>query len=386
MLRTHDKSLSQKLIFRNAIGRYVHATVMILVEHSLRMRIMIVTDAWFPQTNGVVNTLAQTAASLVRFGHEVMIAAPREFRTLPCPSYPEIRVVVRPMAALARKLQLFRPQAVHIATEGPLGFAARRYCLRHGWRFTTSYHTQFPQYLKSRWPIPLWLTYAALRRFHAAAQRCMVSTQSVESELHKRGFRNLVRWQRGVDTELFWPRGKEFLQLPRPIAAYVGRLAVEKNVDAFLQMPWRGSKIVIGDGPERARLEARYPEPVYTGFRYGEDLAAHLAAADVLVFPSLTDTFGLVNLEAMACGVPVAAFPITGPIDVVEDGVTGALDPDLGKAAQRALRLDPRACRARALQSSWTACTREFEANLITCRPGPPPRGAAERSVIERAA
>jgi len=213
-----------------------------------------------------------------------------------------------------------------------------------------------------------------------------VSTQSVENELHQRGFRNLVRWRRGVDTELFRPRSKEFLQLPRPIAAYVGRLAVEKNVDAFLQMPWQGSKIVIGDGPERPRLEARYREAVYAGFRYGDDLAAHLAAADVLVFPSLTDTFGLVNLEAMACGVPVAAFPITGPIDVIDDGVTGALDPDLGKAAKRALRLDPRACRARALQSSWTACTREFEANLISCRPGPLPHSAAERVGLERAA
>jgi glycosyltransferase involved in cell wall biosynthesis len=350
------------------------------------MRIMIVTDAWFPQTNGVVNTLAQTIAWLVRFGHEVMITAPRDFRTVPCPSYPEIRVAVRPMATVARKFGLFRPQAVHIATEGPLGLAARRYCLRHGWRFTTSYHTQFPQYLKSRWPIPLWLSYAALRRFHGAAQRTMVSTPSVENELRQRGFNNLVRWRRGVDTELFRPRSKEFLQLPRPIAAYVGRLAVEKNVDAFLQMPWCGSKIVIGDGPERARLEARYGEAVYAGFRFGEDLAAHLAAADVLVFPSLTDTFGLVNLEAMACGVPVAAFPTTGPIDVVEDGVTGALDPDLGKAAERALRVDSRACRDRALQSSWTACTREFEANLITCRPGPQPRSAAERPVIERAA
>jgi glycosyltransferase involved in cell wall biosynthesis len=350
------------------------------------MRIMIVTDAWFPQTNGVVNTLAQTNAWLVRFGHEVMITAPRDFRTLPCPSYPEIRVAVRPMAALASKFESFRPQAVHIATEGPLGLAARRHCLKHGWRFTTSYHTQFPQYLKSRWPIPLWLSYAALRRFHGAAQRTMVSTPSVENELRQRGFHNLVRWRRGVDTGLFRPRTKEFLRLPRPIAVYVGRLAVEKNVDAFLQMPWRGSKIVIGDGPERPRLESRYGEAVYAGFRYGEDLAAHLAAADVLVFPSLTDTFGLVNLEAMACGVPVAAFPITGPIDVVEDGVTGALDPDLGKAAERALRVDSRACRARALQSSWTACTREFEANLITCRPGPQPRSAAERPAIERAA
>src|SRR4029077_1537292 len=232
----------------------------------------------------------------------------------------------------------------------------------------TSYHTQFPQYLKSRWPIPLWLSYAALRRFHAAAQRCMVSTQSVENELHKRGFHNLVRWRRGVDTELFRPRSKEFLQLPRPIAAYVGRLAVEKNVDAFLQMPWRGSKIVIGDGPERARLEARYREAVYAGFRYGEDLAGHLAAADVLVFPSRTDTFGLVNLEAMACGVPVAAFPITGPIDVVEDGVTGALDEDLAAAAPRPLPVNPQACRARALSSGWDICSRAFENNLVACR------------------
>jgi glycosyltransferase involved in cell wall biosynthesis len=350
------------------------------------MRIMIVTDAWFPQTNGVVNTLAQTAALLVKFGHEVTITAPRDFRTIPCPSYPEIRVAVKPMPALTRRFRFFRPQAVHIATEGPLGFAARRYCLKNGWRFTTSYHTQFPQYLKSRWPIPLWLSYAALRRFHVAAQRCMVSTQSVENELRARGFSNLVRWRRGVDTDLFRPRSKDFLKLPRPIAAYVGRLAIEKNVDAFLQMPWRGSKIVIGDGPERERLELRYPQARYLGFRHGEDLATHLAATDLLVFPSLTDTFGLVNLEAMACGVPVAAYPVTGPIDVIDDGVTGALEADLGKAAERALLLDPRACRARALQSSWTSCTREFEAHLVTCRPGPLPRSAAERTAVERAA
>jgi glycosyltransferase involved in cell wall biosynthesis len=335
------------------------------------MRIMIVTDAWFPQTNGVVHTLAQTAAWLGRFGHEVRLVAPRDFRTIPCPSYPEIRVAVRPMRGIARSFEAFRPQAVHIATEGPIGLAARRYCVRRGLRFTTSYHTQFPQYLRSRWPIPLWLSYAALRWFHAAAQSCMVSTRGVHESLHARGFRNLVRWQRGVDTELFRPRRKDFLTLPRPIAAYVGRVAVEKNVDAFLRMPWPGAKIVIGDGPERARLQAQHPDAVYTGFRYGEDLAAHLAAADVLVFPSLTDTFGLVNLEAMACGVPVAAFPVTGPIDVVRDGVTGALDTDLAQAAERALRLDPQACREHALRSSWDACTREFEGNLVACRPGP---------------
>jgi len=350
------------------------------------MRIMIVTDAWFPQTNGVVNTLSQTAAWLERFGHGVRIVGPREFRTIPCPSYPEIRVAIRPRPRLRRSIEEFAPQAVHIATEGPLGFAARRYCLNHGLRFTTSYHTQFPQYLRSRWPIPLWLSYAGMRWFHSAAHCCMVSTPGVERELRARGFRNLVRWRRGVDTELFRPRSKDFLKLPRPIAAYVGRVAVEKNVDAFLKMPWQGTKIVIGDGPERARLEAQYPGAVYAGFRFGEDLAAHLAAADVLVFPSLTDTFGLVNLEAMACGVPVAAFPVTGPIDVVQDGLTGALEADLARAAERALRVDPKACRDRALQSGWDACAREFESHLIACRPGLATRRIRERPMPSRAA
>jgi glycosyltransferase involved in cell wall biosynthesis len=350
------------------------------------MRIMIVSDAWFPQTNGVVNTLAQTAAWLGRFGHEVRLSVPRDFRTIACPSYPEIRVALRPMAQLAESLMRFRPQAVHIATEGPLGFAARRYCLRRGLHFTTSYHTQFPQYLRSRWPIPLAFSYWALRRFHGAAQHCMVSTDSVQCELAARGFVNLVRWRRGVDTELFRPRSKAFLKLPRPIAAYVGRLAIEKNVDAFLRMPWAGSRIVIGDGPERARLQAQYPAAAFLGFRFGEDLAQHLAASDVLVFPSRTDTFGLVNLEAMACGVPVAAFPVTGPIDVVQDGRTGALDAELHLAAQRALHIDPQACRAHALRSSWTACTREFEANLVTARPGLLSRPARGRPVAGRAA
>jgi glycosyltransferase involved in cell wall biosynthesis len=212
----------------------------------------------------------------------------------------------------------------------------------------------------------------------------MISTQGVESELAARGFRNLVRWRRGVDTQLFRPQSKELLKLPRPIAAYVGRVAVEKNVAAFLRMPWSGTKIVIGDGPERQRLQAQYPEAVYAGFRFGEDLAAHIAAADVLVFPSLTDTFGLVNLEAMACGVPVAAFPVTGPIDVVQDGVTGALDRNLARAAERALRIDPRACRERALQSSWDACTHEFESNLVACRPSPVTRPKASHLVTGR--
>jgi glycosyltransferase involved in cell wall biosynthesis len=223
--------------------------------------------------------------------------------------------------------------------------------------------------LKERYPIPLWASYAALAWFHNAAERCMVSTKSVHEQLAQRGFARLARWQRGVDTTIFRPYDKDFLDLPRPIAAYVGRVAVEKNIDAFLRMPWQGSKIVIGDGPELPRLKQQYPDAVYAGYKFGEELARHVAASDVFVFPSVTDTFGLVNLEAMACGVPVAAFPVTGPIDVVEDGVTGALDQDLARAARRALEINPAACRERALRSGWDACTRQFEANLAFSEP-----------------
>jgi glycosyltransferase involved in cell wall biosynthesis len=329
------------------------------------MRIAIVTDAWSPQTNGVVSTLRQTTACLEQLGHELLLVTPNLFRSIPCPTYPEIRLALFPYRGVSAVISGFRPDAIHIATEGSLGFAARRYCLRHELRFTTSYHTQFPQYLRSRFPIPTSLSYRALLWFHGAATHCMVSTQTVRNQLAERGFRNLVHWQRGVDTELFKPAPKDFLLLPRPIAAYVGRVAVEKNIDAFLRMPWTGTKLVIGDGPELPRLKSQFPEAVYAGYRFGEDLARHLAASDVMVFPSITDTFGLVNLEAMACGVPVAAYPVAGPIDVVEDGVTGALDEELSRAARRALAIDPQKCRERALRSGWELCSREFESNLV---------------------
>ncbi len=328
---------------------------------------MIVTDAWLPQINGVVSTLAQTAAWLGRFGHEIRMITPRDFRSVACPTYPEIRLSIRPYRNVEHSILAFQPQALHIATEGPLGLSARRFCLRHGMRFTTSYHTQFPQYLRARFPIPLKASYRALRWFHGAAVRCMVSTASVRRDLANHGFKNLATWRRGVDTEIFKPGPKDLLALPRPIAAYVGRIAVEKNIAAFLNMAWTGSKVIIGDGPERARLERQYPAATFIGYRHGEDLARHLAAADIMVFPSRTDTFGLVNLEAMACGVPVAAYPVTGPIDVVENGVTGCLDPDLAVAARRALAIDPNACRQHALKSGWDVCSREFESNLDRC-------------------
>jgi len=347
------------------------------MRSSRGMRIMIVTDAWTPQTNGVVRTLSQTADWLRRFGHEVHMLTPRDFRSIACPTYPEIRLCVLPRRLLGRSIDGFQPHALHIATEGPLGLAARRYCIRQELRFTTSYHTQFPQYLRARLPIPIAASYWALHRFHGAAARTMVSTRSLRRDLTARGFKNLAHWRRGVDTDLFKPGSKDFLTLPRPIAAYVGRVAVEKNIDAFLNMPWQGSKIGIGDGPELARLRAQHTQTLFTGFRFGADLAAHLAAADVMVFPSRTDTFGLVNLEAMACGVPVAAYPVTGPIDVIEDGVSGALDENLGRAAQRALGLSPLDCREYALRFGWESSAREFEANLVFCRAGRPPRRAS---------
>lgn len=324
------------------------------------MRLALVTDAWLPQTNGVVRTLTITASLLQRQGHTVEVLDPSGFRTIPCPTYPEIRLAWRPYRKLARRLAALAPDAVHVATEGPLGLAARRWCLRSGHAFTTSYHTQFPEYLRARFPVPLSLSYAHLRRFHGAAARTLVATPSLLRQLTARGFRNLATWSRGVDTHLFRPRPKAFLDLPRPIWLYFGRVAVEKGIGDFLRLDLPGTRLVVGDGPAAAELRQRYPAVVFAGFRYGEDLASHIAAADVFVFPSRTDTFGLVLLEAMASGVPVAAYPVTGPLDVVIDGVTGVLSEDLRAAALAALELDPRACREHALRYTWEAATQQF--------------------------
>jgi glycosyltransferase involved in cell wall biosynthesis len=328
------------------------------------VKIAIVTDAWRPQTNGVVKTLSTTADGLRALGHDVTVIEPNQFKTFPCPTYPEIRLAWLPYGRLSQLLEDFGPDAIHIATEGTLGGAARAWCLRRSFPFTTSYHTQFPEYVRARVPIPLALSYAHLRRFHSAAARTMVATPAMQRLLESRGFRNIVRWTRGVDVNLFRPRDKSYLDLPRPIAMYVGRVAVEKNIEAFLQLDWPGTKVVVGDGPARAELEANYPAASFVGFKYGEELACHVAAADVFVFPSRTDTFGLVLLEAMACGVPVAAYPVTGPIDVVTQGVTGELNEDLRAAARAALRLDPSQCRAYALANTWDNATRQFLANL----------------------
>lgn len=329
------------------------------------MKIAIVTDAWTPQTNGVVKTLLTTAHFLEQLGHQVLIIEPSHFRTFPCPTYPEIRLAFRPLPRIARMLKGFEPDAIHIATEGTLGMAARRYCLRAKLPFTTSYHTQFPEYVRARAPIPLVLSYAHLRRFHGAAERTMVATASMQRQLEARGFSRLARWSRGVDVKLFRPQSTNLFDLPKPISMYMGRVAVEKNVSAFLSLVVSGTKVVVGDGPARADLQRKHPDVVFTGYKFGEELAEHLAAADVFVFPSRTDTFGLVLLEALACGVPVAAYPVTGPIDLIEEGVTGALDDDLAKAHARALKASSEACRAFALQHTWENATAQFLSNLV---------------------
>ncbi len=328
------------------------------------MKIAIVTDAWYPQTNGVVTTLNRTGECLRRLGHDVLYVTPKEFTTVPLPTYPEIRLSLFPGAKVTRILDAFEPEAIHIATEGPLGSTARKYCRRHGLKFTTAYHTQFPQYVRLRVPIPVAVSYAFLRRFHSRAERTMVPTETLRQELIKWGFKNVVIWSRGVDVDLFKPQDKNFLQATRPISLFVGRVAVEKNIEAFLSVDVPGTKYVVGDGPDLQALCDKYPKVIFVGFKYGEELAQYIAAADVFVFPSRTDTFGLVMLEAMACGVPVAAYPVTGPIDVVQDGVTGVLDENLAKAVPAALRLNPADARAYAEQHSWMAATRQFFSHL----------------------
>jgi glycosyltransferase involved in cell wall biosynthesis len=331
------------------------------------VRIAIATDAWAPQTNGVVTTLKATAETLERQGHQVRVISPQGVRCFPCPSYPEIRLAIWPGAYVARELKAFRPHAIHVATEGPIGMAVRRYCRHRDVPFTTSYHTRYPEYLRARWPIPLDVTYGWLQRFHGAASRTFVSSQSLERQLASRGFQHLHRWQRGVDLRRFRPPAAphaEVAALQRPVMAYMGRLAVEKNLDAFLGLKVPGTKLLIGDGPARSTLASRYPDAVFAGYRFGEELARMVGSADVFVFPSLTDTFGLAMVEALACGVPVAAFPVPGPLDVIEEGVTGVLHKDLSVAIGGALKLDRRVCAERASVCTWEAATAQFLAGL----------------------
>ena len=328
------------------------------------MRLLIATDAWHPQVNGVVRTLTSLAKSLRQQGVAVEFLTPEGFLTLPVPTYPGLRWAVPNPREIARRIERAAPNAIHIATEGPIGQLARRMCIKRGIPFTTSYTTRFPEYIRARFPIPERWTYAALRRFHNAATVTMVSTRSLMSELASRGFTKLGMWTRGVDTDLFRPeRALSLAALPRPRFVSVGRVAVEKNLEAFLALDLPGSKIVIGHGPQEAELRARFPDVIFLGNLEGKTLAGHLAAADVFVFPSKTDTFGIVQLEALASGVPVAAFPVTGPKDVIGTRPIGALSNDLREACLGALTLSRAGCRTFALEHTWENSALQFLAH-----------------------
>ncbi len=330
-------------------------------------RILIVTDAWFPQVNGVVRTLATVAEELRAMGHVVEVIGPDRFRTIPCPTYPDIPLSLLPRRRLVRMIEQFAPDALHIATEGPLGMAARSWARRTGFSFTTAFHTRFAEYIRARTRVPVRPIYAWMRRFHSAGRGMMVATESLQDELIARGFRNILPWSRGVDLTLFKPEPREEWGLPRPVFIYVGRVAVEKNIGAFLDLDLPGSKVVVGGGPQLASLRRAYAGVRFTGPRYGEALARAYAGSDVFVFPSLTDTFGLVLLEALACGTPVAAFPVTGPKDVLAGaaGLVGAVSHDLREAALLALEADRAASRAHAERFSWRACAELFLSHLV---------------------
>ena len=329
------------------------------------MKILIVTDAWDPQVNGVVRTLKSTRRELEKMGHAVDLLTPQEFRTVPCPTYPEIRLSIFPKRRVNQRIAIAQPDAIHIA-EGPLGIAARAYAIERALPFTTAYHTRFPEYVKARIGVPLSITYRFLRWFHGKSQAILVPTRVVKADLEAAGFspERVVLWSRGVELDVFKPGPRAPHELRPPIFLYVGRIAVEKNVQAFLELDLPGSKWVAGEGPLLARLALEYPGVRFTGVLDQAQLAEVYNAADVFVFPSRTDTFGLVLLEALACGCPVAAYPVTGPIDVIGDSPAGALDDDLKTACLAALTIDRKTARAHAERYAWEACTRQFLAHL----------------------
>src|ERR1700688_1461152 len=331
------------------------------------MRVLVATDAWHPQVNGVVRTLAMMAEAARSLGVEVSFLTPESFRTFALPSYRDLRLALPYSAKISRLITEARPDSIHIATEGPIGLLVRRYCRKHGLTFTTSFHTRFPEYISARLPIPESWIWAVLRWFHAPSQAVMAATPALATELRNRGFRNVVLWPRGVDAGLFPPRAVD-LALPRPVFLCVGRVAVEKNLDAFLELDLPGSKVIVGDGPALTELTRKYPQATFLGARQGEALAQAYAAADVFVFPSKTDTFGLVLLEALASGLPVAAFPVTGPRDVIGAAPVGALNDDLREACLAAMTISPQACLAFAARHTWEASARAFVENITKVR------------------
>ncbi|ACK49921.1 glycosyl transferase group 1 [Methylocella silvestris BL2] len=332
------------------------------------MRILIATDAWKPQVNGVVRSLESVAKALREFGAEIEFLTPQGFASVPLPTYGEIKLAFASAGSIRKRLDGAPIDHIHIATEGPVGFAARRYCLRNKRAFTTSYHTRFPEYIRARTWLPESITYSVLRRFHNAGSGVMVSTASIANDLEKRGFERLMFWSRGVDHRLFSPDRRIKLDLPGPIYLYAGRLAPEKNIEGFLSLDLPGSKVVVGDGPSRRALEAAYPDAHFVGAKDSDTLAAYYASSDVFVFPSRTDTFGMVLLEALSCGLPVAALPVAGPLDVIGSSGAGVLDEDLRAACLKALETPREKARAYALTFTWANSARQFLDNIIRAK------------------
>lgn len=333
------------------------------------MRILIATDAWRPQINGVVRTYEHIAAQMPALGHELVFLTPECHRSVPCPTYPEIRLAFVTPRHVRQRVEELEPDFIHIATEGPIGLAARSYCLSAGRSFTTSYHTRFPEYVAARFPIRVSWAYSYMRWFHNAGAGVMVATNSLAEELRQRGFSKIYPWSRGVDTELFKPNGARLFGCNEPVFMYVGRVAVEKNIEAFLDLELPGKRVVVGGGPQLESLRNAYPDVIFTGPKSNGELADHFASADVFVFPSLTDTYGVVLLEAMAAGVPVAAYPVTGPRDVIVNGEVGVLDKDLRHAALQALKLNRERCREYALKFSWKKSAEQFIDNIRAAAP-----------------
>ena len=329
------------------------------------MKIVIVTDAWTPQVNGVVTTLVDLRSRLTALGHVVEMIEPSRFRTIRCPGYAEIELAWRAGDQLRRELEAARPDAIHVATEGPLGLATRAYCRRHRLPFTTAFHTRFPEFLSAAFGVPASWGYAALRRFHAASAGVMVPSAGTLEILRAHGFVNLRRWSHGIDLSLFQPKAGAWLGWPRPIFLFVGRISPEKNLEAFLGLDLPGSKVVCGGGPSLARYRHRFPDVHWMGSVPRHQLVDFYSAADSFVYPSRTDTFGLVMLEALACGTPVAAFPVDGPLDVVGASDGGVLDEDLREAALRSLSVPRERARARALEFDWDRVANEFASHLV---------------------
>ncbi|MGL6074419.1 MAG: glycosyltransferase family 4 protein [Fimbriiglobus sp.] len=329
-------------------------------------RILIVTDAWHPQVNGVVRTLDTTVRTLRELGHIVEVIEPSAYPQLAAPFYPEIRLALANPGRLWHRVTQWQPDHIHISTEGPLGQLVRRLCRIRGWNFTTSYHTRFPEYLHELARIPTSWGYAALRKFHNAAGAMMVATPSLEAELVARGFTAPIRrWSRGVDSQIFRPRPRQ-QTYPGPVMLYAGRVSVEKGIEDFLKLDFPGTKLIVGDGPQRADLERRYPHARFLGYRKGEALGECYAEADLFVFPSRTDTFGLVIIEALATGLPVAGYPVTGPKDIITRPELGALDDNLAEAIRQALAQGHRdACLQEASHYTWPRCTQQFLSNLV---------------------